>query len=87
MLESVKKYVADMDEVKGLGFCVSVAHADYMAMYFNRNGVPSISLSAKSIDDIRDDAKQDLVDGKIKFIFVVDLYNEGVVTSDIGLCA
>ena len=35
-------------------------------------------LSAKSIDDIRDDAKQDLVDGKIKFIFVVDLYNEGV---------
>ena len=67
-----------MDEVKGLGLCVSVAHADYMAMYFNKNGVPSISLSAKSIDDIRDDAKKDLVDGKIKFIFVVDLYNEGV---------
>ena len=78
VLESVKKYVADMNEVKGLGFCVSVAHADYMANYFNRNGVPSISLSAKSIDDIRDDAKKDLVDGKIKFIFVVDLYNEGV---------
>ena len=37
-----------------------------------------LSLSAKSIDDIREDAKQDLVDGKIKFIFVVDLYNEGV---------
>ena len=78
VLESVKRYVADMEEVKGLGFCVSVAHADYMAMYFNRNGVPSISLSAKSLDDIRDDAKQDLVEGKIKFIFVVDLYNEGV---------
>jgi superfamily II DNA or RNA helicase len=39
-----------MEEVKGLGFCVSVAHADYMAEYFNRNGVPSISLSAKSMD-------------------------------------
>ena len=78
VLESIKKYVADMDEVKGLGFCVSVAHADYMAMYFNNHGVPSISLSAKSMDDIRDDSKQDLVDGKIKFIFVVDLYNEGV---------
>jgi superfamily II DNA or RNA helicase len=78
VLESVRKYVADMDEVKGLGFCVSVAHADYMAMYFNSHGVPSISLSAKSMDDIRDDAKQDLVSGKIKFIFVVDLYNEGV---------
>ena len=78
VLNSVRKYVADLDDVKGLGFCVSVAHADYMAKYFNLHGVPSISLSAKSIDDIREDAKQELVDGKIKFIFVVDLYNEGV---------
>ena len=59
ILDSVQKYVADMNEVKGLGFCVSVAHADYMAAYFNRHGVPSVSLSAKSVDDIRDDAKAD----------------------------
>ena len=78
VLESVKRYVADMADVKGLGFCVSIAHADYMAQFFNAHGVPSISLSAKSIDDIREDAKNDLVSGKIKFIFVVDLYNEGV---------
>lgn len=78
VLNSVNKYVADMDEVKGLGFCVSVAHAEYMALYFNQHGVPAISLSSKSMDDIRDDAKQDLISGKIKFIFVVDLYNEGV---------
>ena len=78
VLNSVKRYVADLEDVKGLGFCVSVAHADYMAAYFNRHGVASISLSAKSMDDIRDDAKQALISGKIKFIFVVDLYNEGV---------
>ena len=78
ILNSVQKYVADLNDVKGLGFCVSVAHADYMAAYFNQHGVPSISLSAKSVDDIRDDAKKELVSGEIKFIFVVDLYNEGV---------
>ena len=78
VLSSVQRYVADMNDVKGLGFCVSVAHAEYMAKYFNDHGVPSIALSSKSIDDIRDDAKQDLIDGKIKFIMVVDLYNEGV---------
>ena len=78
ILKSVQKYVTDMNDVKGLGFCISVAHAEYMAKYFNDHGVQSIALSAKSIDDIRDDAKKDLVDGKIKFIFVVDLYNEGV---------
>lgn len=49
VLESVNRYVTDMDEVKGLGFCVSVNHAQYMADYFNEHGVPSIALSAKSI--------------------------------------
>ncbi|WP_027868610.1 DEAD/DEAH box helicase [Eubacterium sp. AB3007] len=78
VLRKVREYVADMAEVKGLGFCVSVAHAEYMARYFNEQGVPSIALSAQSIDDIRDDAKRRLVKGEIKFIFVVDLYNEGV---------
>ena len=78
VLESVNRYVTDMDEVKGLGFCVSVNHAQYMADYFNEHGVPSIALSAKSIDYVRSSAKKNLVDGTIKFIFVVDLYNEGV---------
>ncbi|MBE6002294.1 MAG: hypothetical protein E7239_13125 [Sarcina sp.] len=53
-------------------------NAQYMADYFNEHGVPSIALSAKSIDDVRSSAKKNLVDGTIKFIFVVDLYNEGV---------
>ena len=78
ILNTVHKYVTDIDEVHGLGFCISIAHAEYMAKYFNEHGIPSIALSSKSVDDIRDDAKQDLVSGKIKFIFVVDLYNEGV---------
>ena len=78
ILNSVKKYVTDISSVKGLGFCVSVAHANYMAKYFNDKGIPSIALSSKSADDIRNDAKTDLLSGKINFIFVVDLYNEGV---------
>ena len=78
ILSKVKELVTDMDEVKGLGFCISVKHAEYMAKFFNDHGVPSLALSAKSEDTIRDDAKFLLVTGKIKFIFVVDLYNEGV---------
>ena len=74
----VCEYVADIDEVKGLGFCVSVAHAEYMAKYFCQQGISSIALSARSVDGIREDAKAKLVNGDIKFIFVVDLYNEGV---------
>ena len=49
-----------------------------MANYFNNNGISSIALHGKSSDEERNDAKRKLVNGEIKFIFVVDLYNEGV---------
>lgn len=75
---SVMKYVTDIDEVKGLGFCVSVEHANFMEEQFNRRGIPSISLTGKSSDEERNAAKHRLVSGEVRFIFVVDIYNEGV---------
>jgi len=62
----------------GLGFCVSVQHAKFMSEYFNSKGIPSISLEKDSSNELRRTAKKKLVSGEIKFIFVVDLYNEGV---------
>ena len=62
VVSSLLKYVTDIDDVKGLGFCVTVDHAEFMCRYFNEHGIPSISL----------------VSGKVRFIFVVDIYNEGV---------
>jgi superfamily II DNA or RNA helicase len=78
ILNSMKKYVTDMEQVKGLGFCVGVNHALYMAKVFEEAGVPSIALHGKSSDAERSEAKSRLEQGEIKMIFVVDLYNEGV---------
>lgn len=78
IVRSLDKYVTDMDAVKGLGFCVSVDHAAFMAEKFNECGIPSISLVGQSSDEERHTAKQRLVSGEIRFIFVVDIYNEGV---------
>lgn len=78
IINSVNKYVTDINEVHGIGFCVSVEHARFMAEYFNQKGISSISLDAESGDEVRKTAKQRLISGEIKFIFVVDLYNEGV---------
>ena len=78
IIRSIDKYVTDMDTVKGLGFCVSIEHAKFMAEYFNAVGIPSISLVGQSADEERRTAKKRLVDGEIRFIFVVDIYNEGV---------
>ena len=78
VVSSLLKYVTDIDDVKGLGFCVSVEHAEFMCRYFNDHNIPSMFLTGKSPDEERKNAKQRLVSGQVRFIFVVDIYNEGV---------
>lgn len=78
IVRSLNKYATDMDAVKGLGFCVSIEHAKFMAEYFESAGIPSIYLVGDSNDQERHTAKKRLVEGEIRFIFVVDIYNEGV---------
>lgn len=78
VVSSLLKYVTDLDEVKGLGFCVSIEHAHFMCAYFNERGIPSMVLTGASPDEERRSAKKRLVTGEVRFIFVVDIYNEGV---------
>ena len=78
IVNSLNKYITDINEIIGLGFCVSIEHAIFMAKRFNELNIPSIALTSKSTIEERNKAKENLVNGNIKFIFVVDLYNEGV---------
>lgn len=78
IINSLYKYVNDINDVIGLGFCVSVEHAKYMADFFNKKGIPSIALHGDSSDEERFNAQERLKKKEINFIFVVDLYNEGV---------
>lgn len=78
VVSSLLKYVTDIDDVKGLGFCVSIEHAQFMCSYFNDHGIPAMYLIGSSPDEERQTAKQRLVTGNVRFIFVVDIYNEGV---------
>lgn len=78
IIKSLYRYVTDMEEVKGLGFCAGVEHAIYMANFFNQKNIPSIALHGKSSNEMREQAQSQLRQGKIKFIFIADLYNEGV---------
>ena len=84
VVSSLLKYVTDIDEVKGLGFCVTVEHAEFMCRYFNDHNIPSMFLTGKSPDEERKAAKQRLVAGEVRFIFVVDIYNEGVDIPDVN---
>ncbi|WXR62626.1 DUF3427 domain-containing protein [Peptostreptococcaceae bacterium AGR-M142] len=84
ILKEIDKYINDIQNVKGIGFCVSKEHAKYMSNYFNKRNIPSINLDSNSDNEIRESAKQKLIKGEIKFIFVVDLYNEGVDIKEIN---
>ncbi|MBP1995825.1 DUF3427 domain-containing protein [Paenibacillus eucommiae] len=78
IMNSLTKYVTDVGDMKGLGFCVGIEHALYMAKVFNEAGIPAMALYGGSSEEDRTQVKSRLVNGEIKIIFVVDLYNEGV---------
>lgn len=75
---ALNRYVTDIQSVIGLGFCVSIEHAIFMTDTFNEIGIPSGCLTGESDQRTRNNIQSKLVNGEIRFIFVVDLYNEGV---------
>ena len=84
IVTALNKYITDIEEVIGLGFCVSKEHANFMSKRFNELRIPSIALTDESKKEERAEAKKRLVNKEIKFIFVVDLYNEGVDIPEIN---
>ncbi len=78
IIRSLNRYATDMNDVKALGFCVSIEHAKFMADYFNECSIPAMALVGQSSDEDRRTARERLVKGELRIIFVVDIYNEGV---------
>jgi superfamily II DNA or RNA helicase len=71
-------HVDDRSTMRCLGFCVSVDHAQFMARAFTALGVSAVALSGESSDPERQAALRDLAAGRVRVIFSVDLFNEGV---------
>ncbi len=69
---------ADVASLRGLGFCVSVEHARFMARHFNQHGIRSVAVWGDSPRAEREAALADLAAGEVKVVFSVDLFNEGV---------
>jgi superfamily II DNA or RNA helicase len=78
VLAKVHEILLSPRQARGLGFCVSKAHAEFMARFFNEHGLPADSLTADSPDELRHSVQNRLRSREINFIFIVDLYNEGV---------
>ncbi|MHD0187480.1 DUF3427 domain-containing protein [Corynebacterium diphtheriae] len=84
ILQSLNNYAFGLSGVKALGFCVSVEHATFMAAYFSKQGVPAAVLSGQDNATTRRNRLDDLKTGRIKVIFSVDLFNEGLDIPEIN---
>ncbi|MDD4347209.1 MAG: DUF3427 domain-containing protein, partial [Desulfitobacteriaceae bacterium] len=78
VIQAIDKYCLERAEIIGIGFCLTKKHAEFMAKVFNKAGIPSEFLIAESDDEVRDNVKRRLVTKEIQFVFVVDIYNEGI---------
>jgi superfamily II DNA or RNA helicase/HKD family nuclease len=78
VIASVVNTVPDPSRMRALGFCVSVGHARFMAQQFNAAGLPSVAVEAATSSAERKQALSDLAAGRIRVVFSVDLFNEGV---------
>ncbi|WP_406450490.1 DUF3427 domain-containing protein [Streptomyces sp. NBC_00876] len=83
VVKAVKDKVTDPGVMRALGFCVSVAHAQFMADFFRRAGLNAVALSGETPKHERKEALDELRLGTLQVIFSVDLFNEGLDIPDV----
>ncbi|MGQ4329614.1 DUF3427 domain-containing protein [Streptomyces hayashii] len=83
VVKAVRDKVAEPATMRALGFCVSVAHAHFMAETFRTAGLNAIALSGETPSEQRRQALTDLKSGALQVIFSVDLFNEGLDIPDV----
>ena len=77
IISALEKYTKDLNEVRALGFCVSMDHAKFMAEKFSLAGLKADYLTSETNHN-RDTVKHQLLQKKINYLFVVDIFNEGI---------
>ncbi|WDF34813.1 DUF3427 domain-containing protein [Arthrobacter agilis] len=78
VIRELRDKVTNTDDMRALGFCVSVQHAHYMAEVFNRAGIRSLAVDGGTDEAARALALAQLRDSTINCLFTVDLFNEGL---------
>lgn len=87
IVEKMNFYGHDGDNLKGLGFCVNIEHAEYMAAEFNKRGIKCVSLTGQDSQEERAKyiKKLESDEDDLQMIFTVDIFNEGVDIPAINL--
>jgi superfamily II DNA or RNA helicase len=77
IIKALDNYTKDIKDIRAIGFCVSIEHAKFMAEKFQLAGLKSDHLTSSNNQN-RDQIKYRLLNKDINYLFVVDIFNEGV---------
>lgn len=77
IINRLQYYLPDEHKCRALGFCATKKHAQYMAEEFCRVGLKAAYLTSDN-DAERLTLNKKLAKGEINYLFVVDIFNEGV---------
>ncbi|WP_086476284.1 DUF3427 domain-containing protein [Arenibacter amylolyticus] len=77
VISNADKYLRDINDVRALGFCVTIEHAKYMAEKFTLANLKAHYLTSENSRE-REDIRRKLRNKEINYLFVVDIFNEGV---------
>lgn len=77
IIENLERYTKDHRDVCAVGFCASVEHAKFMAHEFHRHQLTASYLVAENTQE-RATTINDLRKKEINYLFVVDIFNEGI---------
>jgi superfamily II DNA or RNA helicase len=77
IIDALEKYTKDKSEVRALGFCVTMEHAKFMAEKFTLAGFKAAYLTSDNTQN-RNLVRSQLLNKEINYLFVVDIFNEGV---------
>ena len=77
ILTNCEKYLTDVSDVRAIGFCVSQEHARYMAEKFTLANLRADYLTSDNSEQ-RTALRQRLMNKEINYLFVRDIFNEGI---------
>ena len=83
VVRQLRDKVLDLGQMRALGFCVSVAHAEFMAAVFSQAGIPAQAVSGKTPAAERERVLADLRERRVNAVFTVDVFNEGLDVPDV----
>ncbi|GEE00867.1 helicase [Gordonia spumicola] len=83
VLAAIADKIVSPSSMRALGFCVSVAHAEYMADRFTSAGIRAVAVHGHTNPADRATAIADLRTRNVNVIFSVDVFNEGLDIPDV----